>query len=53
MRKILNNSEIKFLRAVAGYALADRERSKDIRQKSNIFNLKERIKEYTNNWKIA
>jgi hypothetical protein len=44
----IESSEMRFLRSVAGYRIMDKKRNIDIRQKLNIFNLGEKVKE--NQW---
>ena len=43
-------SEMRFLRSVAGYTIADRKRSEDIRTELNIFRLMDKITQYREEW---
>ena len=42
---------MRFLRPMAGYTLWDEERSSDIREQLNIFNINDKLTQYKINWR--
>ena len=42
---------MKFLRPMAGYTFWDKKKSNDIREQLGIFNINDKLMQYTINWK--
>ena len=47
-KRKIEAAEMRFLRPMAGYTLLDYKRSTDIREQLGIFNINEKLTQYTN-----